>query len=110
MNLKKLQTFDSSLFTCQSYFSNDGAQLYLIFQVLYYTLKRLDHTENIVSWKSEDLSSEKLTTSTTTDNSLSLSISWYANSHFCLAFKGNYLKQKTATYTLPNKINILYCL
>ena len=28
---KKLQTFDSSLFTGQSYFTNDGVQLYLIF-------------------------------------------------------------------------------
>ena len=29
--LKKLQTFDSSLFTGQSYFRNDGAQFFLIF-------------------------------------------------------------------------------
>ena len=28
--LKKLQTFDSSLFIGQSYFNNNGAQLYLI--------------------------------------------------------------------------------
>ena len=31
----KLQTYDSSLFIGQSYFSNDGAQLYLIFQPIY---------------------------------------------------------------------------
>ena len=36
---KKLQTFDSSLFTGQSYFNNDGVQLYLILEPLYYTLK-----------------------------------------------------------------------
>ena len=35
---KKLQTFDSSLFVSQSYFFKYGAQLYLIFQTLYYTL------------------------------------------------------------------------
>ena len=35
--LKKIQTFDSSLFVGQSYFFNDEAQLYLIFQMLYYT-------------------------------------------------------------------------
>ena len=34
---KKIQTFDSSLFVGQSYFFNDEAQLYLIFQMLYYT-------------------------------------------------------------------------
>ena len=36
--LKKLQTFDSSLFIGQSYFFNYGAQLSLIFQALYYKL------------------------------------------------------------------------
>ena len=34
---KKIQTFDSSLFVGQGYFFNDEAQLYLIFQMLYYT-------------------------------------------------------------------------
>ena len=37
--LKKLQAFDAGLFNIQSYFFNDGVQLYLIFQPLYYTLK-----------------------------------------------------------------------
>ena len=53
--LKKLQTIDSSLFIGQSYFNNDGAQNYVIFQSLYYTLKRLGDTEKIVSWKSKGL-------------------------------------------------------
>ena len=35
----KLQTYYLSLFIGQSYFFNDGAQLYLIFQTLYYALK-----------------------------------------------------------------------
>ena len=52
----KLQTYDLSLFTGQIYFANDGAQPYLIFQILYYTLKRLDNTEKIyVLWKSKRL-------------------------------------------------------
>ena len=45
----KLQTYDSSLFIGQSYFVNDGAQLFLILQPIYYTLKRLGDTEKIVS-------------------------------------------------------------
>ena len=53
---KKLQTFDSSLFIGQSYFNNDGAQLYLMLQPLYYTLKKLGETESVVSWKSKGLS------------------------------------------------------
>ena len=73
-NELKLQTFDSSLFISQSYFFNDGAQLYLIFQALSCTLKRLGDTEKVVSWKSKGLSAKKLTTPTTTDNSLSPSV------------------------------------
>ena len=47
----------------------------LEFQTLYYTLKRIGYTEKIISWKSNGLSAEKLTTpTTTTDNSLSPSI------------------------------------
>ena len=66
------QTYDLSLFIGQSYFVNDGAQLYLIFQRHYYTLKKLGDTEKVVSWKSKGFSSKKLTTSTTNDYSLSL--------------------------------------
>ena len=41
---EKLQAFDLSLFIVQSYLSNEGAQLHLISQTLYYTLKRLGDT------------------------------------------------------------------
>ena len=57
---KQLQTFDIGLFIGQSYLHNDGAQLYLILQPLYYTLKRLGDTEKILSWKSKGLPDEKL--------------------------------------------------
>ena len=53
--LKKLQRFDSSLFIGQSYFNSNRAQLYLILQPLYYTLKRLDDTERVVLWESKGL-------------------------------------------------------
>ena len=100
MNLKnskieKLQTYDSNFFIGQNCFFNDGAQLYLIFPTLYYTFKRLRDTKKNVSWKSKGLSAEKLTTPTTTDNSLSPSFKWYRNSNFCLVFKGRCLKQET---------------
>ena len=54
----------------QSYFNNDESQNYLIFQPLYYTLRRLGNTERNVSWKFKGLSDEKITTPTTTNNSL----------------------------------------
>ena len=82
------------------------SKLLFIFQTLYYTLKRLGDTEKIVSWKSKCLSTEKLTTPTATDNSLSSPIKWYGNSNFCLIFKGSCLKQKSSIYTPPNRINV----
>ena len=55
-------------------FFNDKTQLYLTFQKPCYTLKRLGNTEEVVSWKSKGFSTKKLTTPTTTDNSLSQTI------------------------------------
>ena len=51
----KCQIYDLSLFTGQIYFNNDGAQIYLILQLLYYTLKRLGGTEKVVSLKSNGM-------------------------------------------------------
>ena len=52
------------------------------------------------------MSIRKLTTLTTTDNSLSPSIKWYGNLNFCLIFKESCLKEKNATYTPPNVIKL----
>ena len=57
--IKKLQTYYSSFFIGQSYFFNDKGQLYLIFQMLYYSLKRLDDTEEVISLKSKGYLTEK---------------------------------------------------
>ena len=85
----KLQTIYSRLFIGQSNFFIDGAQLYLIFQTIYYIFKRLGDTEKFVSWKSKGSSAEKLATATTADNSLFPSINWFGDSNFCLSFKGS---------------------
>ena len=77
-----------------SYFFNDGAQVYLILQPLYYTLKKLGDTEKLVSCKSKSSLTKKITTPTTADNSLSPSNKWYENSNLCLKLKGGCLKQK----------------
>ena len=93
----------SSLFIGQSYFFNDGAQLYLIFQMLYCTLKRLGDTEKIV----ERFVSQK--------NLLLLLLliivflyQLNGSSSFCLVFEISCLKHKNATYTPPNEI-ICFC-
>ena len=64
-----------------------GEQLILIFQMFYYSLKRLGDTEKVVSWKCKGLSTEKLTAPNTDDNSLSPSIKCYKKSNFCPIFK-----------------------
>ena len=74
---KKLQTLESDYFISPSYFNNDGAQLKLIHQLLYYTSKRLGDTEKVILWKSKGMLTKNITTRTTTDNSISPSIKWY---------------------------------
>ena len=94
--LKELQDKDSSLFIGRSDFFNNGAQFYLIFQALYYTLKRLDDTEKIVSWKSKDLSAETLIYVFLHQlNGMEIQM------FVCYLIP---LKQKSATFTLPNRI------
>ena len=58
---KKLQTFGSSLFIGQSYFDNDGAQLYVIFQPIYKTITTFSGLPNTISeWESNRLSKWKI--------------------------------------------------
>ena len=47
---------------------------------------------------------QKITTPTTTDNSLSASINWYGDSNFCLSFKVSCLKEKNAIFTPASRI------
>ena len=107
--IMKLQTWFKSFYwsklLCQY-----GAQFYLILQPLYYTLKWLGDTEKDVSWKYKGFSTEKLTASTTTDNSLSPSITWYKNSNFYLISKRSCLRQKHSIFTTPNIIHFFYLL
>ena len=63
--------------------------------------------ENVLTWKSKHLSSEKRNTPTNTDNSLSPSIKWYENPSFCLIIKGSCSNQKSATFTAANLITFL---
>ena len=88
----------------ESHFVNDGAQIYLILQQLYYTLKRLRYTEKVVSWNCKGLSPEKPTAS------LPPSIKWYENSNYCLIFKGSYLKQKKVQLYCSKYNKFICCL
>ena len=67
--MKKLKTLDSSYFIGKSHFEEEGAKNYLVFQPMnkYFKVIASDY---IFSWKSKGLSSETITPSTTSDNSL----------------------------------------
>ena len=67
----------------------------------------IDLHENVLTWKSKHLSSEKHNTPTNTDKSLSPSIKWYENSSFCLIIKGSCSNQKNALFTAANLITFL---
>ena len=69
---KKLQTFNSSLFTGQSYFNNDRTQLYLKFQPIYKTITTFSLLKVTFSeWESKGLSNEKFKPPYTTNKILS---------------------------------------
>ena len=89
---KKLQTFDSSLFIGQSYFNNDGAQLYLKFQPIYKTITTFPGLKNTMSeWESKGLSNEKFRPPYTVNKILSPKMLW-DNSRLGLRFEGSSLK------------------
>ena len=80
---KELQIFDSNLFNGQSYFNNDGAQFFLIFQPIYKTIS---------PYKANKTLSPKLI--------------WMSSSKIRLRFKGSCLKQDKASFTSNNVVNL----
>ena len=81
MNLQNLQTFDSSLFTGQSYFNNDGARFYLTFQPIYKTILTFSGLQHTISeWESKGLSNERIKSPYNANKSLSTKLVWMNNS------------------------------
>ena len=56
----------------------DGFQAYLICQPVYKYFKAIANTDYISSWKSKGLSTESIKPPTTSDNSLTPALSYYA--------------------------------
>ena len=63
--MNKLKTFDSIHFIGKSHFEEDGAQNYLVFQLMYRYFKLITNTLSILSWQSKGLSNENINTPTT---------------------------------------------
>ena len=106
MNLKKLQTFDSSYFIGKNYFEEDGTQNYLVFQPVSRYYKIIANTKFISSWESKGLSNETITPYATSDNSLTQLIGHY-DVKIRLKFNKSCLKQSNKlTYSYGNRVNV----
>ena len=90
----------------QSYFNNDGAHFYLIFQSIYKTTTISSGLPDTISeWESKGLLNEKFKPPHTANKSLSPTLVWY-NSRIKLKFKGSCLKQEDqATVNPKNVVN-----
>ena len=88
--LKRLKTFDSSYFIWKSHFEEDGTKNYLVFQPVSRYFKAIANTDYVSSWKSEGLTSETITPSTTLENYLTPALSYYGTKTR-VKFTGSYL-------------------
>ena len=101
--LKKLETFDTGHFIGKSHFDEDGAQNYLVFQLMleYFTV----NSNWIIKWKLNGLSNESLEVVSTSDNTLTPSINYYGDK-VSLKFTGSVLQQKKIIYSHKKVVNI----
>ena len=99
--MKKLKIFDLGYFIEKSHFDEDDTQNYLVFQSVleYFTL----NSNWITKWKSKGLSNESLEAVSTSDNNSTPSVSYYEDK-VRLRFTGNFLQQKTVTYSHKKKL------
>ena len=102
--LKKLKTFDSSYFIGKSHFE-DGTQNYLVFQPINRYFKVIANTDYVSSWKSKGLSAESIKPPNTSDNSLTLALSYYG-AKTRVKFNGSCLQQPKLSYTHGTIVNI----
>ena len=103
--LKKLKTFDSSYFIDKSHFEEDDTQNYLVFQPIKKYFKVIANTDYVSSWKSKGLSAETFKPPSTSDNSLTPSLSYY-DTKTRVKFTGSCLKQSTMSYNHRPIVNI----
>ena len=98
--LNNLKTFDSSYFIGKSHFEENGTQNYLVFQPIVRYFKVITNAYYVSSWESKGLSA------TTSDNSLTPTLSYYDYLQVKVKFTGNCLKQPKFTYPHKTIVNI----
>ena len=67
---------DSSYIIDKSHFEKDGTQNYLVFQPINRDFEVIANTGYVSSWQSKRLSAENITSPTTSNNSLTLALSY----------------------------------
>ena len=83
-------------FIGKSYFNNDGEKLYLILQLLYYTLKRLDDTEKVMSWKCKGSPLKNVLLLPTLIIFFHHQVKWYEKRNFGFNISRKLIKTKNA--------------
>ena len=99
--MNKLKTFDSGYFIGKSHFEEDGTQNYLVFQPLnkYFKFNSIINvTDYVLLWKSKGLSAASIKPPTTSDNSLTPTLSYYYNTKIKVKFNGSALRQSKKTF------------
>ena len=97
--LKKLKTFDLVHFIEKSYFDKDGAQNCLVFKPIleYFTL----NSNSITKWKSKGLFNGSLEVVSTSDNTLTPSVSYYRD-RVKLRFTGSFATNNSDIHSLKS--------
>ena len=103
--LNKLKTFHSSYFIGENHFEEDGTQTYLVFQPLNKYFKVIVSTNYVLSRQSKGLSDETIKPPATSNNGLSLKVS-YCGAKARLEFRGSCLKQDKSTFNHGKIVNI----
>ena len=102
-HIKKLQTFDSGYFKGKNYFGEDGAQKYLVFQpiFIYFKISTINNNTNYVLLrKSKGSSDETIKPPTTSDNSLTPTLSYNLARKIRVKFSGSCLKQDKVNFIM----------
>ena len=106
--MNELKTFDSGYFIGKSHFEEDCTQNDLVFQPIhkYFKFVNINNDWYITSWQSKGLSSESIKPPSTSDNSLTPTISYYRAHKIRVKFTGSCLKQDKITHTHKKVLNI----
>ena len=106
--LNKFRTFYLGYFNGKSHFEEDGTQHYLVFPpiVRYFKVNTITSTDYISSWKPKGLSVGSIKPPTTSDNSLTPTLSYYDQLKVRVTFTKSCLKQPKFRHTDKTIVNI----